>query len=672
MTGERPAPVTHPEIARLRRRVGVSITLRRALVCAVLATLFVALAQGRMPLWAVITIVVLAVLIAFVSARGSVLSEWIGARYRYLRRRRRPGGPIPGRVIDVDGCGVRQGDGFELVSAIELTADPSETRLRDGRAHAADTVPLDLLASMMTQYGLDVDIDVVSSGRRVPPGPAYRASYAQGVRFYSAMAQRSTWLILRVDTRRNLDGIVRRGPSRTAGPKALMAATRRLEQRLQERMIRARALPATELGTLVPLMTYGVDPLAGTERWRFLEHESGVSTTYLIDPDRTSTERLDRWWGLDSETTAVVLRLRKASAQAPVRISGVVRYDTTVPIIDDLDDALLLVPGRQAELARATLPGGGSSVTDLPEASLTDVADVQIPVGPAGPVWGISGSDAVALPLFDGSPVPDTLRIEFATELIPLQLVLLRSVGAGASVLVHTDRPQQWATLVATLADPSRFRIADGAPGRSADITVFDGVRAESVPERTLLTLHPPGAVAGFNADVLVSQIGASKVLIRIGERPPFEVVLNPTDEELRYCDLATGPAPAAVRTMQVPRIPRQVPPAEPARPVRAAAAAPPISPVQQIHPVQPTRPVPPPSDPGAPRAPRPARPLPPSPYERGSGVPRKLGGDRWVRPAPDRDADGRQRRPMRPASAPRWGRSGEHPQPDEPPTGSH
>ena len=60
------------------------------------------------------------------------------------------------------GVGVRQGDGFELVSAIELTADPAETRLREGRAFAAETVPLDLLATMMTQYGLDVDIDVAS------------------------------------------------------------------------------------------------------------------------------------------------------------------------------------------------------------------------------------------------------------------------------------------------------------------------------------------------------------------------------------------------------------------------------------------------------------------------------------------------------------------------------
>ncbi|RDH11737.1 hypothetical protein, partial [Tsukamurella pulmonis] len=208
-----PEPVeapTHPEIARLRRPVWIRVSLRRALIWAVLSASLVALAGGSRPLWAVIALIVIGALLAFVSVHGTVLSEKIGARLRYLRRRRRATGGIPGRVIDVDGCGVRQGDGFELVSAIELTADPAETRLRDGRAFAAETVPLDLLATMMTQYGLDVDIDVVSAGRRVPPGPAYRASYSQGVRFYAAMAERSTWLVLRVNTRRNLEGIVRR------------------------------------------------------------------------------------------------------------------------------------------------------------------------------------------------------------------------------------------------------------------------------------------------------------------------------------------------------------------------------------------------------------------------------------------------------------------------------
>ncbi|MET9327265.1 type VII secretion protein EccE [Tsukamurella sp. NPDC003166] len=698
---------THPEIARLRRLFGIRVTLRRALVWAVLSTLLAAVLVGAWPLWAVIALVLAGALVAFVSVHGTVLTERIGARCRYLRRRRRASGGIPGRVIDVDGCGVRQGDGYDLVSAIELTADPSETRLREGRAYAADTVPLDLLATMMTQYGLDVDIDVASVGRRVPPGPAYRASYAQGVRFYSAMAERSTWLVLRVNTQRNLAGIVRRGPSRTAGPKALMAATRRLEQRLQERLIRARVLPAAELARLDARMTFGADPLGGTENWQNIEHGTEFATTYLVDPVRTSTDKLDRWWGLDSDSTAVVLRLRKATAQSPVEISGLVRYDTAVPIVDDLDDALVPMPGRQMELARGTLPGGGSSIVDLPSAPLTDLGAVEIPVGPAGPVWGISGNDAVALPLFDGSPVPETLRVEFATELIALQLVLLRSVGAGASVAVHTSRPDQWATLASTLADPARFRIADGPAGRPADITVLDGVPATAVPERTMLTLRAPGAVlVDSKADLVVEQVSPSKLRVVIGDRGAFEVVLNPTDEELRYCDMQVQQSVPVVPLPPPPRMPRQAPtqprltPAQPpvtgqapvghpmqvpptALPPQTAVPAPPVPAPPVAAPQQPARhAVPPrseqprpgtgaPSTPPAPpvRAPRPVRPLPPPPYERGSGAPRKQGGNRWVRPSQDQGGDGPARRPVRPPTAPRWGQSTERPPSDEPPT---
>ncbi|MBS4099922.1 type VII secretion protein EccE [Tsukamurella paurometabola] len=713
---------THPDVARLRRPVGIRISLRRALVWAVLSASLVAVAGGRWPLWAVIALVVAGALVAFVSVHGTVLSEKLGARARFLRRRRRAAGGIPGGVIDVDGVGVRQGDGFELVSAIELTADPAETRLREGRAFAAETVPLDLLATMVTQYGLDVDIDVASAGRRVPPGPAYRASYSQGVRFYAAMAERSTWLILRVNTRRNLEGIVRRGPSRTAGPKALMAATRRLEQRLQERLIRARVLPAQELALLDSRLTFGADPLGGTENWQNVEHGAEFATTYLVDPVRTSTEKLDRWWGLDSDSTSVVLRMRKAHAQAPVEISGLVRYDTAVPIVDNLDDALVPMPGRQLELARATLPGGGSSVVDLPSTPLDDLGAVEIPVGPAGPVWGVSGPDAVALPLFDGSPVPETLIVEFATELIPLQLVLLRSVGAGASVAVHTDRPAQWATLAATLADPARFRIAEGPGGRPADITVFDGAPADAVPERTMLTLRAPGsAPQRANADLVVEQVAPSAVRVRIGRRTPFDVVLNPTDEELRYCDAqaqpiaATGPQPAHRQPRQVPAPPRLAPGSTAPRsavappPVAGPAAAPqvpvppggrhaqpgapqapapyPTAPAAQApgapaaapsgpgaqpsapqHPAAPQYPVVPPAAPPQ-RPPRPMRPLPPPPYERGSGAQRKQVGDRWVRPTAGQDERGPRRRPLQPPTAPRWGKTGERPPSDEPPT---
>ncbi|KXO99436.1 type VII secretion protein EccE [Tsukamurella pseudospumae] len=659
-------PPSHPEIARRRRLLGLSVTLRRSLVWAISAAAFVVVFAGRWPHWAVAAVVVVAAVPAFVAFRGQGLTERVGARLRYLRRRRHGGQGLAGRVIDVEGCGVRRGDGFELVSAIELSADLAETRLRDGQAFAASTVPLDLLASMMTQYGLDVDIDVVSSGRRVPPGPAYRASYAQGVRFYSALAERSTWLVLRVNTRRNLAGIVRRGPSRVAGPKALMAATRRLEQRLQERRIRCRVLPGDELVTLGPVMNFGHDPLLGVERWTHVDHDEAHTTTYVVDPARTSTAKLDRWWSLDSESTSVVLRLRRSSPQAPAEISGLVRYETAVPIVDDLDDALTRWPGRQLALTRATLPGGGSSVVDLPSTPLAELGAVDIPFGPTGPVWGISGSDAIALPLYDASPVPETLQVEFATDLPTLQLVLLRSVGAGASVAVHTDRPAEWAALAQTLADPSRFRIADGEARRSPDITVFDGVDIDALPERTVLALRRTRTrPLGNNADLTVEQISPSKVAVRIGRREPFDVVFNPTEEELRYCATRAQPAPGRRGAQGRPEVSsanRVIRPAGPA-PVRTMPAPPAAVPVApQGVPDEPRRP-------GNDDRPAPSRRVGPGPDERAPAAQRQQGARRWVRGADDSDTGVPSRRPVVPENAPRWAARERDSSSDEPPT---
>ncbi|WP_237741623.1 hypothetical protein, partial [Tsukamurella sp. 1534] len=56
-------------------------------------------------------------------------------------------------------------------------------------------------------------------------------------------------------------------------------------------------------------------------------------------------------------------------------------------------------------------------------------------------------------------------------------------------------------------------------------------------------------------------------------------------------------------------------------------------------------------------------------PYERGSGAPRKLGGDRWVRPSKDAGDGGPSRRPRREPGAPRWSPPSEQRPPDGPPT---
>ena len=43
------------------------------------------------------------------------------------------------------------------------------------------------------------------------------------------------------------------------------------------------------------------------------------------------------------------------------------------------------------------------------------------------------------------------------------------------------------------------------------------------------------------------------RVRVRIGRRPVFDVLLNPTDEELRYCDILAQPSAASAPAQPAP-----------------------------------------------------------------------------------------------------------------------
>ncbi len=541
-----------PAIRRARRRVRLDFDLVHVMTWAVLTSLAIAALSTRLPWWALALIGIGSALLAFLALRGRVASRWIRDGIRFLRRRRRPIDSLAGETMDVEGAGVRTGDGYVLVAAIELAPVLAETRLHGDRAITNGTVPLELLASMMTQYGIEVDIDVVSTGCRVPEGPAFRASYAQSIRFYSAMAQRSTWLLLRMDMQRSLDGIVGRGPSKVAAPRALAAAARRLEQRLHERQLRARVLTAEELSALDEALLPGrLDE--SSESWRQVRFGPKFSTSYIVDPLQLSTAVLDRLWSVDSDATTVALQLRKGP-RGQVQISGLVRYETAVVSPESRDPALLHVAGEQRGLLQVTRAGGASSVRALPAAALGRLDAVDIPIGPAGPVWGRSGDDAIALPLHDATPVPETLQIEFRTALAIAQLVLLRAVGAGASVEVRTARPDAWVDLRNTIAEPRRFSIAAGNDAQPhADITVYDGIEVVAVPSRTMLVLGPAEGSQLSSPDVIVAGARADAVQVIVRGNTAMVIDLAPTSEELRYI--------GAVHARPVPPPAREAPP---------------------------------------------------------------------------------------------------------------
>lgn len=554
-----PEPKATPAIRRARRNWSLRGAMPTLAVGGGMLAAALAIVIDGIPWWGSLIIGVVWAAVVLIARHGRTLAEWIADRWRLFRRNRRDPMPaeLPGHVIDVDGVGVRQ-DGLTLISVIELATDMAETRNEGGRAITDSTVPLDLLATMMTQYDLHVGIDVVSAGRRVPPGPI-RASYSQATRFYAGVAERTTWLVLRLDMMSNRVGISRRGPSRTHGPVTLKNATLRLEQRLGERRIRARAISGDELEQLDRKLLPDLEHVEPQETWRSVSVGETFCTGHILDPRLLTTKVLDRLWSVDSHSTAVVLQMRKDDAAAPARVAGLVRYDTDTDGVHD-DEALWRRTGIQRELFFAALPVRERELR-LPDVALNELASIEVPIGPAGALLGIDAEGAaITLPFHDATGVPQARQIEACVDLPIAQVMLLRAIGSGASVEVHTSRPDSWAAFDRTLADRKFTIVAPGAPP-TADIAVYDGLPIDVLPPRTTMTLLPRGAqptMATSGSSAAIIEVGPAILDILItGRKPIREVALHPTNEELRYTEVAaastTAPPAAPVRRASAP-----------------------------------------------------------------------------------------------------------------------
>lgn len=102
------------------------------------------------------------------------------------------------------------------------------TVIADTSIYTEDTVPVDALVPLLDQYGVQVDIDIVTTGQRVRPTGSYSMLYDQLIGSHPVVGDRLTWLVVRLDQERNLRVLNRRGPCEVVAPKALAAAAHRI------------------------------------------------------------------------------------------------------------------------------------------------------------------------------------------------------------------------------------------------------------------------------------------------------------------------------------------------------------------------------------------------------------------------------------------------------------
>lgn len=533
-------------------------------VLAVGGSPFLVTLSAHTPWWAGAAVVTVLLVTVTVRVNGRTTVRWLldWVEYRSGRAARARLLAEPPDIADVTtksgACGVRR-SGNILVAMIQLAPDLDlPTVIADTSIYTEDTVPVDALVPLLDHYGIQVDIDIVTTGQRVRPTGSYSMLYDQLIGSHPVVGDRLTWLVVRLDQERNLRVLNRRGPCEVVAPKALAAAAHRIAGRLRERGIQAHALPAAALREATRLLHAGVELPDLRETWTRLESSAPgrCVTSFVIDWDRLDGAGLDDCWSWNSgRTTLVVSLTAERGPRALVRFIG--------PAVEakDLPDYLNLISGRQASALLATLPAE-LSVDVLPPdetgsdtTTLEQLWELPIAIGPNGQILGaVSGQPrhTLALPLFDPARYnPRRRSVDVRAQLSVAQQILLRATVVGAEVEIHTSRPQRWRQLVSAVGDPSTLRLADSqnhengsGAASSATIAVFDQVPAHASAAQTTVTISDPGAPRRRAADLAIDQVSATAVDVSIPMRRVRVDLIEPRGET-RYLDAADRPAPA-------------------------------------------------------------------------------------------------------------------------------
>jgi type VII secretion protein EccE len=506
----------------------MTLWVRGAAVVAIVASTVVCAGLAGNSVWwvspAVVTAMV-AVMAMRVGGRSALERAAEQASYRvgYAGRARSRTRVPAARDVLIAGavCGVRDA-GEVLVAMIQLAPNLDlPTVVGQASAYTEDIVSVDAVLDMLDQFGVMVDIDIVTTGQRMRTEGGYTMLYHQLVGSNPAVGSRLTWLVLRLDQQRNLKLLSRRGPYRVTAPKALAAAAHRIASRLRERGVAAHPLPAAHLGEATRLLHAGTELAELRETRRDLVSARGgrAVTSYCVGPDALDSAILDECWACAADHTTIALSLSRGEdaavqARALVRYVGA-RFDSP-PV-----DGLRLLRGSQSDAFMASLPVGAANLrSDLPVIDPAAITGLQLPIGPSGQILGaLSGrpGHALALPLFDQARFNPRRRfIDVRAQLPIVQQLVLRAAAVGAEVEIHSARPHRWLQLVTAFGDTRALRLAGDREAGAITIAVFDQIPPTATTASTVITVAEPGAAAQPKADLAIDQVSPSAVDVSI------------------------------------------------------------------------------------------------------------------------------------------------------------
>ncbi|HYB35166.1 MAG TPA: type VII secretion protein EccE [Mycobacterium sp.] len=284
------------------------------------------------------------------------------------------------RRFSRDVVGVREYQGqLVTVIAVEGREVTQPGRHRHQEASSA-TLPVEAVAAWLRQFGVRLDsIDIVSvRTRRATEAavPSVRGYYSEPGDAGSALDQRSTWLVLRMDPQRNVAAVAARDS--LASP--LAAATERLAQDLERRRCSTRILTADEIVDVDDAVLAGLEPAQIRPYWRYLRHRNGYVTSFWVSPKDITSEMLDQLWQPGTDAAVVTIRLTSRGGQPDV--SAWVRYHSDKRLPRDVRSGLNRLTGRQLAAVGASLPAPAQRPQlTVPSRTLRDDEHIEVPVG---------------------------------------------------------------------------------------------------------------------------------------------------------------------------------------------------------------------------------------------------------------------------------------------------
>lgn len=428
--------------------LGLTITFNRLvtalIVAVVIAAVTLGLLHGPWAIVAAVAVGLLAVAPVLLTWRGAPLSQllWGRVRRRVLATEAGAESSVHRLRWTTTETAIRA-DGFDLVAVVAVDGPSHSPSVLDHhQVQSAATLPVNIVANALCQFDVQLSgIDIVSAGHRRAPASHhhYSDTYNGIIGDHSAVGQRRTWCVLRLNSFDNVAAIA----SRDSVAATLAACAQRLATELSAHRCPARVVAGDELNDIDAALLDG-ESFTARAGWSGLTTVTGTVASYSVSPGDISTATLDRLWSPDTDATATTVQLRPAS-DGGVHIGALVRYTTAAPQLRPPLTGLNPLSGRHDLALLAGLVDPAIPPVLAPQRLLDGDENLRSPIGSTGIIVGSTRSTGhpLLVPLESADPA-GTATVTVAGDLALLVQIAQRSAASGLRVAVVTRRPGPW------------------------------------------------------------------------------------------------------------------------------------------------------------------------------------------------------------------------------------